>query len=82
MTDQLTRLPFLATVLLLPALVAGQTEAEPEVAEELREYTVEIILFRYADSVSAGSEIFVPDALPEPVASEGGRIRWRQRRAR
>jgi len=33
--------------------------------EDLRTYQVEVIFFRYADSVSAGTEVFVPDPPPE-----------------
>ncbi len=45
---------------------------EPAVVEDAsaREFTVEVIVFRYAESVSAGTEVFVPDPLPEPVEPE------------
>lgn len=36
---------------------------------EQRRYTVEIIIFRYAENVGGGSEIFLPDE-PEPPADE------------
>lgn len=36
---------------------------------EIRRYTVEVIIFRYAQEVSSGSEIFLPDE-PEPVADD------------
>ena len=58
-----------ALSLLLPALAAGQAETESE-DTELREFTVEVILFRYADSVPSGTEVFVADALPEPEVIE------------
>lgn len=53
---------------------AGAQETTPlssddttAVEKELRRYTVEIILFSYADTVSSGSEIFIPDPVDEPV---------------
>ena len=47
-----------------PAPAAGQAA---DVADPVpRPFTVEVIVFRYADSVSAGTEVFVPDPLPEP----------------
>jgi len=56
------------SILLLSLLAAGAlaqdaTEEEPQPA--VRSYTVEIIIFSYAQSISAGSEIFVADAPPE-----------------
>ena len=40
-------------------------------AEELRRYTVEIIIFEYAEDVGIGSEIFVPQLVePEPDFSD------------
>lgn len=66
---------------LLPAMLAGAlltgytTAQEPEPAvdqalidteaEEVRRYTVELIIFEYADSVSDGGELFLPDAIPQ-----------------
>jgi hypothetical protein len=43
---------------------AGAQEATEDVAAESRDFSVEVIVFRYSDSVSAGSEVFVPDDLP------------------
>jgi hypothetical protein len=37
---------------------------------ELRRYTVEVIIFRYAEDVGAGGELFLPDE-PEPLPEEG-----------
>lgn len=37
---------------------------------ELRRYTVELILFTYDSSVSAGTEVFVPDAPPPDLEDE------------
>ena len=55
------------SLLLLPLLATGalaqdipQEDAEPE----LRRYTVEIIIFAYAQEASAGSEVFPPDIPP------------------
>jgi hypothetical protein len=44
----------------------GSQAEDVEAEEPVRRYSVELILFSYSDSVSAGTEIFVPDALPEP----------------
>ena len=57
--------------LTLPALAPAQLidvvdEPEEEV-EEIRQYTVEMIVFEYANSSSSGSEIFLPD---EPLLDE------------
>lgn len=57
----------LLSLLLLAPAQAQQTEAD-EVAtdeQEIRRYTVEVIVFRYAQEVSTGSEVFLPDD-PEP----------------
>jgi hypothetical protein len=59
------------TALLAGALVAAgaiaqenSADQEFDTAEPLRRYTVEIIIFKYAEDVSAGTEIFLPDELP------------------
>lgn len=39
----------------------------PAPEEELPRYSVEIIVFSYADNVSSGSEIFLPSAVDEPM---------------
>ena len=59
-------------VCLATAASAQETSGLPsddstDAEEELRRYTVEIIVFSYANSVSSGSEIFIPDAIDEPV---------------
>ena len=53
----------LATLLLAPAL-AQELPDEPE-AQEIRRYTVEVIVFEYSQDVATGSEVFLPDE-PEP----------------
>lgn len=45
-----------------PADTAPLLEEEPEI----RRYTVELIVFRYAEDVSVGTEVFLPDVI-EPV---------------
>ena len=42
----------------------ADADALGEEVEEIRYYTVELIIFEYADTVSAGSEIFLPDEPP------------------
>ena len=56
------------SLLLLPLLAAGalaQETLEEEEELEIRRYTVEMIIFSYAQSVSTGSEIFPPDLPPD-----------------
>jgi hypothetical protein len=48
------------------ALAVGQELLDDEVPE-IRRYTVEVIIFRYAEEVSVGTELFPPDA---PVVAE------------
>ncbi len=66
----------LATLIALPLLTAAATAQEAvdlEEVEEIRRYTVEMIIFTYVQEVSTGSEIFVPDAPPpeeEPTLIE------------
>jgi Peptidoglycan-binding protein, CsiV len=52
---------------LLPLLAinAAAQQISDEQPADVRRYTVEMIIFAYADTVSAGSEIFVPDLPPE-----------------
>lgn len=55
--------------LALPGLAIGQLEVgteETEEEEEIRRYTVELIVFEYANSALAGNEQFAPyESLPE-----------------
>ena len=63
-----------ATISLLAALCAlpataqdpGDLPGEPEI----RRYSVEIIVFRYAQDVAPGNEVFLPDAPGEPANGE------------
>lgn len=50
-------------VLLLPVLAAAQQEGTEDDVEKVRRYTVEMIIFEYAENVSVGNEIFVPPLL-------------------
>lgn len=59
----LTLLLVLATV----AVDAQDLSANPD--EEIRRYTVEMIVFRYAEDIGSGGEIFVGD--PRPLESFG-----------
>ena len=52
----------LAGLALLAPVAAQDTDDEPEI----RRYAVEVIIFRYAQDVGAGNEIFPPDE-PEPI---------------
>jgi len=51
------------------AATAAQTLAEPEEIEYPR-YTVEVIIFEYAQDVSAGTEQFLPEDPPLPAGDE------------
>lgn len=51
------------------AASAAQTAVEPEEAEYPR-YTVEVIIFEYAQEVSAGTERFLPDEPLPPTEDE------------
>jgi len=46
----------------------GETPDDAEVVENLRYYSVEVIVFEYASNVSAGNEIFDPVKPAEPQA--------------
>jgi hypothetical protein len=59
----------IVSLLLLATAATGVIAEEPLIEDEIpeiRRYTVEMIIFSYAQNASAGSEIFVPDA-PPPV---------------
>lgn len=59
----------LATGMLLPGIAPAQ-DIDEEIAEEPRRYNVEVIIFRYEQDVSVGSEVFLPDPPPEPLPDE------------
>ncbi len=59
------RVLWLALPMLASHAFAQDTLEEQEAQPDVRRYTVEMIIFAYAQNVSAGSEIFVPD--PPPV---------------
>lgn len=59
------RLTLLIAVLLLmpPVMAQDAIVPEPEEPDPIKRYTVEVIIFAYAQEVSTGTEIFVPDAI-------------------
>ena len=73
----------LKSLLLLAATAVGGSASAQQTATEqtgdaleeepVRRYGVEIILFTYGDSVSAGTEVFVPEEPPEPPVTDGFR---------
>ena len=77
MTDldcrQLSLAAALSCAWLVPTLSLAQTEPEVLADAEPRGFTVEVIVFRYAQSVSAGTEMFIPDPPPEilSIGDEG-----------
>lgn len=70
---RITRHSLALTILLplLPAVAQVEPAAGLEQSEVPR-YTVEVVIFRYAQEVSSGSEVFLPDApvLPDRDANE------------
>jgi len=69
-------MPLAAALLLATAATASAQQTPDDAvvagfgdeAVEVRRYTVEVVIFDYAESVSAGTEVFVPDPPPEPPA--------------
>jgi hypothetical protein len=60
----------LSLAVLLPA-VAQELQDNVTEVPEIRRYAVEVIVFRYAQDVSAGSEVFIPDEIAEePLLGE------------
>ena len=54
----------LSLVVLLPALAQDIPEDASEVeVPEIRRYAVEVIIFKYSQEVSSGSEVFIPDEI-------------------
>jgi len=52
------------------ATVPGVTALDSEAEEKVRRYAVELIIFEYTDRASAGSEVFLPDPVPEPAPED------------
>ena len=77
---QLTR-HGLVLLALAPTLAALAQQAAPRIDQlvqdlgeepiDIRRYTVEVVVFRYAENVSVGNEVFVPD--PPPVVEQTAR---------
>ena len=58
----------LAALLALPLFAQDDLETQEET--EIRRYTVEVIIFRYTQDVSTGSEVFLPDEPEQPELLE------------
>ena len=54
----------LSLAISVPA-ITQELEAELVDVPEIRRYSVEVIVFKYAQEVSTGSEVFIPDEIPE-----------------
>jgi len=60
----------LSLAVFLPAIAQELEDIESE-APEIRRYSVEVVIFKYAEEVSAGSEVFLPDEIAEePLLEE------------
>ena len=59
----------LLCLLVFPPVAAQEIQDDMSEVEvpEIRRYTVEMIIFKYAQEVSAGSEVFIPDEIAEEV---------------
>ena len=57
--------------LFFPVLVLAQDAPFETEEEEVRRYTVEVIIFRYLEDVGSGSEVFLPDEVEEPALEDG-----------
>ena len=68
MTSTATSLRRLIGAILIGLLASGATAQDelPEEQPEIRRYTVEVIVFSYLEDVSTGTEVFIPDEIPEP----------------
>ena len=66
MTAMNRRLPLLL-LLTFATPLAAQDDEPPGDEAEVRRYAVEMIIFRYNEDVSTGSEVFIPDPPPEPA---------------
>ena len=62
-TALLVAVPLLAQQTSVPGVVALDAEA----TEEIREYRVELIIFEHMDNTTAGTEVFMPDEVPETL---------------
>ena len=66
----------LLTAVLITAALSGaagaQSPSDDDSDEVPSRYAIEIILFGYDESVSAGTEVFLPDPPPEPTFPEFG----------
>lgn len=62
--------PIAGLLLAAPATAQLLPDAGDDAAPEIRRYTVEIIIFEYAEDVYAGTEIFVPELLEPPAPDQ------------
>lgn len=66
-------LSLLAVMLTATPVIAQDEPFLEEEQEEIRRYTVEVIIFSYAQDVATGTEVFLPDVIEveEPLLEEG-----------
>lgn len=60
----------MAALAATPVLAQDDLPEEPLEEEEIRRYTVEVIIFSYEEDVAVGTEIFPPDEPPEELLGE------------
>ncbi|MGB5624453.1 MAG: hypothetical protein WBM61_01880, partial [Woeseiaceae bacterium] len=65
----LMRIPIALILIMLPLVAAQAQEDSTDEDAEIRRYAVEMIIFRYAQAVSVGTEIFPAD---KPVVEDPG----------
>jgi hypothetical protein len=73
MTDPLRKLILLALASSLPVALFAQDELLNEEQPPIKRYTVELVVFAYAEDVSVGTEVFPGDII-EPPAEEDDEI--------
>jgi hypothetical protein len=70
MTDLARKLIPLLFAVSLPTTLFAQNELLNEEQPPIKRYTVELIVFAYAEDVSVGTEVFPPDVIALPTADD------------
>jgi hypothetical protein len=67
----MTKLTLCMLAVLLPAALVAQDQPPGSEGADAPRYTVEVIIFRYAENVATGSEVFRPEAPAFDVDADG-----------